>query len=67
MKDITPPRRAAYPTPEAAVLLGMSRSGIYQLIDQGELRRVKIGRRSLIPAEEITRILAPTPEPEAAR
>ncbi len=51
-------RRAAYPIPEAAFLLGISRSGLYELIANGTIRRVKIGRRALIPAVEIERIVA---------
>ena len=51
-------RRAAYPISEAAFLLGISRSGLYDLIANGTLRRVKIGRRALIPAAEIERIVA---------
>lgn len=62
MSATSPPRRVAYPIPEAAALLGMSRSGIYQLIDRGELRRVKIGRRSLIPASELDRLIDPDRE-----
>ena len=42
---------------EAAELLGVSRSYLYTLIDRGDLRRVKLGRRSLIPADEIRRLL----------
>jgi excisionase family DNA binding protein len=42
---------------DAAVQLSVSRSYLYQLIDRGVIRRVKIGRRSVIPATEIERIL----------
>ena len=55
-------RRAAYPILEAAFLLGISRSGLYNLIDNGAIRRVKLGRRSLIPADEIDRLLSTTGE-----
>lgn len=51
-------RRAAYPILEAAFLLGISRSGLYDLINNGTLRRTKIGRRSLITAVEIDRLLS---------
>ena len=51
-------RRAAYPIPEAAFLLGISRSGLYALIDNGTLRRLHIGRRALIPAVEIDRLVS---------
>jgi len=34
---------------EAAESLGVSRSTIYRLMDSGQLRFVKVGRRTLIP------------------
>lgn len=33
--------------------LGVSRRKIYELIDDGELTRVKIGRRALVTAESV--------------
>jgi len=42
--------------PEAAVLLGVSRSTIYNRLRTGELRSVRIGRRRLIPSEELERL-----------
>ncbi len=56
MEAITRP--AAYSIPEAAAQLSVSRSHLYQLIDRGLIRRVKIGHRSVIPATEIDRLLA---------
>lgn len=50
--------RAAYTIPEAAEQLTISRASLYRLIDRGEIRRVKIGQRSVIPADEINRLLA---------
>lgn len=50
-------RPAAFSIPEAAQQLSISRSAIYRLIDRGELRRVKIGSRAVIPASEIVRLL----------
>jgi excisionase family DNA binding protein len=47
--------RVLVPIPEAIHLLGISRSKIYQLMGDGELAHVKIGRRSLIVADSITR------------
>lgn len=52
-------RPAAYSIPEAARQLSISRSGLYQLIDAGKVRRVKLNGRALIPASEITRLLEP--------
>ncbi|MGH8923242.1 MAG: helix-turn-helix domain-containing protein [Acidimicrobiia bacterium] len=51
--------RAAYSVKETCELLGVSRSTLYRLIGQRLLRRVHLGRRTLIPAEEITRLLGP--------
>jgi len=49
--------QAAYSPAEAAGQLSISRSTLYGLISAGQLRRVKIGRRTLIPATEIDRLL----------
>ncbi len=40
-----------YTTTEAADMLGIGRSKIYELMDAGVLRSVKIGRARRIPAE----------------
>ena len=51
------PIRAAYPLAEAQALLGgCSRSHIYNLAERGELRLVRLGRRVLVPADEIRRL-----------
>jgi excisionase family DNA binding protein len=39
---------------EAAAMLSIGRTSLYALIDSGQLERVKIGRRTLVPAESIT-------------
>jgi excisionase family DNA binding protein len=39
---------------ETCIVLGVGRSTVYELIGQGALRSVKIGRRSLVPVEELT-------------
>lgn len=41
----------------AAVRLGLSRSTTYRMIKEGHLRSLKVGRRRLIPTEEIHRFL----------
>ena len=43
---------------DAAIALGLSRATIYNLITRGELRAVKIGRATRIPATELERLLA---------
>jgi excisionase family DNA binding protein len=42
---------------EAARLLGVGRSTVYDLIRSGRLRSVKIGRRRLIPRDALDRLL----------
>jgi excisionase family DNA binding protein len=44
--------------PEACRLLALKKTFIYALMDRGELRYAKIGRRRVIPRAEITRFLA---------
>ena len=38
--------------------LGISRTALYQLINDGKLRTVKIGRRRLVPAEAVDELVA---------
>ena len=54
----TTTRPAAYSIPAAARELSVSRSHLYTLINDGQVRRVKIGGRAVIPASEIDRLLA---------
>jgi excisionase family DNA binding protein len=44
---------------DAAVALGISRTSIFNLIKEGQLPVVKLGRRTLIPAREL-RVLIET-------
>ncbi|MPZ52516.1 MAG: helix-turn-helix domain-containing protein [Acidimicrobiia bacterium] len=53
-----PNHRAAYSIRETCNLLGVSRSTLYRLMDGKRLRCVHIGRRVLIPAGEIERLLS---------
>jgi excisionase family DNA binding protein len=43
--------------PETAAALRVSRSTVYELLQSGRLRGVKIGRRRLVAASEITEII----------
>lgn len=52
-RHVTP---VAYNINDAAAALGLSRRTIYNLIDAGTLRKVKAGRRSLIPASDVNRL-----------
>lgn len=55
---------------EASRLTGVGRTKIYELISDGTLRLVKVGRASLIPMEDLHRLIAvrptPLPTPPAA-
>jgi excisionase family DNA binding protein len=46
-------QRLAYPVNEAADLLGVSRSQLYELFATGELSSVKIGARRLVRHEAL--------------
>lgn len=46
------------PLPEAWKALGIGRSLGYELMDSGELPSVKIGRRRLIPREDLLAYVA---------
>ena len=43
---------------EAARQLSISKTGIYRLLDRGEIQTVRIGHRRIVPAAEIDRLLA---------
>lgn len=48
-------KRRLYPLMEAAEQLGVGRSTIYELIGSGQIEVVKIGRRTLVPADSLDR------------
>ena len=50
-------RPAGFKPAAAAAQLSISRSNLYTLINKGELRVVKIGHRTVVPATEIDRLL----------
>ena len=71
--------RLAYGIDDAANALDLSRSRIYELIAAGEITACKVGKRTIIPAAELTAFLerhrverlparrsAPAPRPETA-
>lgn len=51
--------RAAYSLNEAAASLGLSRRTLYGLMDSGKLATVKLGKRRLVPAQELARLVRP--------
>ncbi len=43
--------------PEAAAFTGLSRSDLYDRMKRGELRFIKVGRRTLIPRRSLVALL----------
>ena len=43
----------AYSAADVSIMLGISRSMVFKLVRQGELKTFKIGTRTLIPVSEI--------------
>jgi hypothetical protein len=52
---VSPPTRLLYPKVEAGILLGVSARSVDYLISAGRLKTVRIGKRNLIPADELRR------------
>jgi excisionase family DNA binding protein len=48
----------AFGIAEASTFTGLKRTFLYELMNRGELRFIKCGRRRLIPRAELTRLLA---------
>jgi excisionase family DNA binding protein len=44
---------------ESAYALGISQRGLYNLIDGGKLKTIRLGRRRLVPREELERLCRP--------
>ena len=57
MSSTTQIRPAGFKPADAAYQLSISPQGIYNLINKGEIKAVKIGHRIVIPASEIDRLL----------
>jgi len=56
-----------FPIPEACRVLGIGRSKLYELIAANEITTRKIGRKTLIPREDLTSFAARLPaKPEVA-
>ena len=54
--------RIAFSVDEAAESLGVSANTVWKLIRDGVLRKVKVGRRTLIPATSLEELVGPEPE-----
>ncbi|HXG36554.1 MAG TPA: helix-turn-helix domain-containing protein [Dehalococcoidia bacterium] len=49
--------RLAYTVADAAKALGVGEKAVYELIHQGQLRSIKVGRRMILPRHELERFL----------
>jgi excisionase family DNA binding protein len=49
--------KLGYSVEDAAPILGVGRTTIFELIASGRLESVKIGRRRIIPADALQRLL----------
>jgi excisionase family DNA binding protein len=55
------PSRLALSVQEAAELVGISRRQIYEEMSRGRLRSIKVGRRRLVPHEDLKHWLRARP------
>ncbi|GJD47019.1 hypothetical protein AFCDBAGC_4904 [Methylobacterium cerastii] len=52
------PEKLAYTVPEALYATGLGRTTLYALIAERKLRTIKVGARTLIPADSLRGYLA---------
>ena len=50
------PAGAPWPVPDAAAFLSVSPRHVQRLIDAGKVRSVRLGRRRLVPDDEVRRL-----------
>ncbi len=55
--------RLTYTVPEAAQLLGISRTSAYDCVRRGEIPALTLGRRILITRAALEQLLGPLPDP----
>lgn len=60
MTHATNEERRALDVPEVARRLGISRSFAYELVASGRLPSIRLGRRVLVPVDQLERLLALT-------
>lgn len=61
-----PPTKLTYTVPEAAALLGISRSTAYECVRRGEIPSLTLGRRVLITRTQLEQLLGPLPASSSA-
>ena len=57
-RERTELERKVYQVDEAAALLGLSKNSTYEAIKRGEIPTIRFGRRIVVPAIALDRILA---------
>lgn len=57
-----PPEKLVYTTKEAAAALGIGRTTLWKAISDGRLTALKLGSRTLIPADALRNWLASLPQ-----
>lgn len=53
----TPTAQLAHAIADAARMLGIGRTKLYELIDAGELKTIRLGSRRLVPDVELQRLV----------
>jgi excisionase family DNA binding protein len=61
------PNRALYSVQETQTLINVSHATIYRLFASGRLAALKVGARTMVPAESIARFLDELPKAACAR
>ena len=64
MQEITMTNKIAYTIVEVCALASVGRTTVYQCINEGTLKAVKLGRRTLILAEDLRDWLSGLPNVE---
>lgn len=64
--DLPPGSKLAYTVDEAAQALGLSVATIWAMLKVGELEAKKLRGRTLVPREELERVLSHAPAARAA-
>ncbi len=59
--SISPTTPEMVPLPRAPAIFGLSRSHLYRLAAEGQIRMVKAGARTLVDAASVRRFLASLP------
>ena len=59
------PEQLAYRVPDAIRISGLGRTKLYELAAAGRLRLIRVGSRTLIPAEDLKALVSP-PRTQAA-